>query len=285
MFFLIIIICPLFISGQEKKEIKYKTFSAPLEDVSLIAPEEFDLVYGDEKRNSSRLYGYYSPDFYLFVKSDKESDKELFKTLKNLAKEKIAEVTELTVGNLKLEKYLYIDAEDFYQTILIVPLNDRQLIFRAVSTEKENPAVEKFFSSLKFGSYSMSAAKVESVKSSKINAGTNFEIGKDTNPPLPKAPVADKDSIGKTTGIKILSKPLPGYTDLAREYGIQGTVRLRMTFRLDGKIGSVAVVNKIPFGLTIKAIEAAKKIEFEPPFRKGVPYTVSKLVEFSFTIY
>lgn len=105
--------------------------------------------------------------------------------------------------------------------------------------------------------------------------GTGRSVG--APPPPPKT--------GPTTGIKILSKPKPGYTDAARQNNVTGVVRVRVAFLANGSIGGVSVVSGLPHGLTEKAIAAARQIRFEPPMRNGVPYSVNKVVVFNFNIY
>ena len=91
--------------------------------------------------------------------------------------------------------------------------------------------------------------------------------------------------VGPTVGVKIISKPRPGYTDSARVNNIQGTVVLRVTFLANGQVGGVSVVKGLPNGLTEQAIAAAKGIRFEPAKKGGTPYAVNKNVEYSFTIF
>ena len=98
-------------------------------------------------------------------------------------------------------------------------------------------------------------------------------------PPRPPAPV------GPTEGIKILSKPQPRYTDAARTNNVQGTVTLKVTFSASGQVTGVAPINGLPFGLTEQAIAAARQIRFEPPKRNGVPYSISKSIQYTFSIY
>jgi TonB family protein len=88
-----------------------------------------------------------------------------------------------------------------------------------------------------------------------------------------------------TEGIKIISKPRAIYTDEARVNQVQGKVILRVTFSANGKIGAISIISGLPDGLTEQAINAAKGIKFEPAKRNGVPYSVTKPVEYTFTIY
>lgn len=90
---------------------------------------------------------------------------------------------------------------------------------------------------------------------------------------------------GVTKGIQITSKPRPGYTDAARQNNVQGTVVLRVTFMANGSIGGVSAVKGLPNGLTEQAIAAAKRIAFQPATVNGVPQTVTKQIEYSFSIY
>lgn len=87
------------------------------------------------------------------------------------------------------------------------------------------------------------------------------------------------------TPLQIISKPKPSYTDVARQNQVMGKVRLRVTFLASGEIGSVSTVSGLQDGLTEQAIAAAKQIRFKPAQAKGVPQTVTKQVEYSFSIY
>ena len=87
------------------------------------------------------------------------------------------------------------------------------------------------------------------------------------------------------TGVRILTKPRAVYTDAARANQVQGKVVLRVTFKADGTIGAIATVAGLPDGLTEAAIAAAKDIEFEPARRGDTAFSVTKPVEYIFTIY
>lgn len=92
-------------------------------------------------------------------------------------------------------------------------------------------------------------------------------------------------SRGGTNQVSVLSKPRANYTDMARQNDTQGVVRVRVTFLASGEIGEVVPVSNLPCGLTEQAIAAAKQIKFEPATRDGVPISVTKIVEYTFTLY
>lgn len=111
------------------------------------------------------------------------------------------------------------------------------------------------------------------------------EAQRQGQPPQPRQPQA---AINKP--LKIFSKPRAYYTDLARANNIQGTVRVSVTFLPDGTIGKVGDVarnheNLRKFGLVRAAMEAARKVKFEPEIRNGKPVKTTKILEYGFRIY
>lgn len=95
----------------------------------------------------------------------------------------------------------------------------------------------------------------------------------------------DENKISENKDLSITFKPKPRYTELARFYGITGSVRVKMTFLSNGTISSTTALTKLPFGLTAQAVSAAKQMRFDPKLVKGNPVSVTKVVVFNFTIY
>lgn len=88
------------------------------------------------------------------------------------------------------------------------------------------------------------------------------------------------------TPVIILEKPRATYpSQNAGTICARGKVVLRVTFLESGEIGAISVISGMGNGLTDQAVEAAKKIKFEPATKNGKPVTISKPVEYSFTIY
>lgn len=90
---------------------------------------------------------------------------------------------------------------------------------------------------------------------------------------------------GPSKKFNITSKPRADYTDEAREKNITGIVSLRVTLNANGSVGSISPINRLPYGLTEKAIAAARRIKFEPQLKNGVPQTVRVQIQYDFTIY
>jgi TonB family protein len=89
---------------------------------------------------------------------------------------------------------------------------------------------------------------------------------------------------GPTSRPRILYREKASYTDEARKAGVGGIVVLNIVFGDEGAIRDIKVIRGLPFGLTDKAIIAAKKIRFEPAVKNGVPVNVRGNLEFTFNI-
>src|SRR5262249_55930238 len=82
----------------------------------------------------------------------------------------------------------------------------------------------------------------------------------------------------------ILYREKAEYTQEARDNNVEGLVALNVVFGVDAQIRNIEVVRGLPHGLTENAIEAAKKIRFEPAMKDGQPVSVRGTLEFSFKL-
>lgn len=114
--------------------------------------------------------------------------------------------------------------------------------------------------------------------------GNGTGNGSGVNKEEPVLPPSTTNKNGDSP-LKLLFKPKGEYNDKARQDQVQGTVRLRVTFLANGNIGAISPVQGLPDGLTAAAIEAAKRIRFQPAIKNGKPVTVTKMVEYTFTLY
>jgi len=88
-----------------------------------------------------------------------------------------------------------------------------------------------------------------------------------------------------TQKYQILSKPEAQFTEEARKNNTQGTVRLRALLSSNGRVSDIRPINQLPYGLTEKAIEAARKMEFKPSMKNGHPVSVYVVLEYGFNLY
>ncbi|CAN5701441.1 hypothetical protein BH20ACI3_BH20ACI3_28380 [soil metagenome] len=93
--------------------------------------------------------------------------------------------------------------------------------------------------------------------------------------------------VGKDVNSKarVLSKPEPQYTEEARKNQITGTVVLRAVFTSGGQVTNIRSVSGLPFGLTERAIAAARQIKFSPATKDGRPVSMYIQLEYNFNLY
>jgi TonB family protein len=106
--------------------------------------------------------------------------------------------------------------------------------------------------------------------------------GSDNNPD-------DRDRVLRVKEVeqraRLLSKPEPHYTEEARRNQVTGTVVLRVVFSSLAEVVDIRAVQSLPFGLTEKAIVAARQIRFVPATRGGHPVSVYMQLEYNFNLY
>ena len=88
-----------------------------------------------------------------------------------------------------------------------------------------------------------------------------------------------------TQKARILSKPEPQYTIEARQNNVSGTVVLRAVFGADGVVRNIRPVSSLPYGLTERAIMAARQIRFSPALKDGRPVSQYIQIEYNFNPY
>jgi TonB family protein len=83
----------------------------------------------------------------------------------------------------------------------------------------------------------------------------------------------------------IVFKPEPSYTEDARRNGVSGAIRIRAVLAGDGAVRNVSVVTQLPYGLTEKAVNAARHLLFFPAEKDGVKVSQYVTLEYNFNIY
>ena len=88
-----------------------------------------------------------------------------------------------------------------------------------------------------------------------------------------------------TTKARLLSKPEPQYTEDARKNQITGTVVLKVVFASSGQVTNIRTVAGLPYGLTERAIAAARQIKFTPATKDGHQVSMWMQLEYNFNLY
>lgn len=88
-----------------------------------------------------------------------------------------------------------------------------------------------------------------------------------------------------TERARVLAKPEPQYTEDARRNLVMGSVVLRVVFSRTGEVTNIRAIHALPFGLTERAIAAARLIRFRPATKDGRPVNVYMQLEYNFNLY
>jgi TonB family protein len=88
-----------------------------------------------------------------------------------------------------------------------------------------------------------------------------------------------------TSKARVLSKPEPQYTEEARKNQVTGTVVLRAVFTSGGQVTNIRAVSGLPYGLTERAIAAARQIKFSPATKDGHAVSMYIQLEYNFNLY
>ncbi len=88
-----------------------------------------------------------------------------------------------------------------------------------------------------------------------------------------------------TQKARIISKPEPLFTEEARKNQTTGVVRISLVLNANGQVSNIRAVTRLPYGLTEKAIEAARQIRFEPAMKDGHKVSQFATIDYSFNIY
>jgi periplasmic protein TonB len=86
------------------------------------------------------------------------------------------------------------------------------------------------------------------------------------------------------SGLLVLYKVEPDYSDDARKAHLQGVVILRLEVDERGMPRNLTVVRSLGLGLDERAIDAVGKWRFRPAYRDGQPAVVSAFVEVNFRL-
>lgn len=105
------------------------------------------------------------------------------------------------------------------------------------------------------------------------------------NNPNPDDPDRVYPQAQVTERARVLAKPEPQYSEEARHNLVMGTVVLRVVFSRTGQVTNIRAMQTLPFGLTERAIAAARMIRFQPARRNGQAVNVSMQLEYNFNLY
>lgn len=270
----------------------WRVVEPSLDEFTIMSPGEMKVT--DSGEEFARKYGILASGTYLFVISNPRDSSFWLRDLEKFLKDSNQLWPELA----KLDKPARISFKDqfgFYNDLLFTKTENRLYVVHVVSESDDDAIAKRFLNSFRIVAKSIATQESEPEptssyprKSSPTTPSVAIGDGKEGGNGLGVGTGQSSDSTGavKTNPtLRLLSVPRPAYTNAARFYDVSGSVDLRITFLSSGQIGSISRMKKLPFGLTEQAIEAAKRIQFEPAHSNGNPITVTKILQYTFTIY
>lgn len=163
------------------------------------------------------------------------------------------------------KEFAYADGKGLVQ---FVATDDKLYEVRAHGAAADDPRINTFFHYVSLKKRDGVIQVSDSVQAGALEAGAGIYTGKQVD-----------------TKVRLIKKPEPTYAEKARSKQITGTVILKCVFAADGNVSNIRVVSGLPYGLTEKAIEAARKIKFVPATKDGKNVSMWMQLEYNFNLY
>lgn len=188
-------------------------------------------------------------------------------------KDFIAEQTANSTYDLTTERNLTVNgfagkeysSRDKVSTVQFFATEGRFFRFSANGTAADNLGVKQFFSSIRLGK------DQDGIEVSE-GSGHPFYVNGERIYTFRELDVKPR----------ITEKPEPTYTEEARANNISGTVVLRVLLAKTGHVTNIRVISGLPFGLTERAIAAARNLKFVPGIKDGENVSLWLQLEYNF---
>jgi TonB family protein len=164
------------------------------------------------------------------------------------------------------KSYGYPGVARIYQT------KERSFALVAIGKDESDRSVQRFMQSLELKDRP---------------AGEDVGTGARSNPDEPQesagTPVLETREVSVKPMILIKAEPL--YTQEARRHLTRGRISLSAVFAASGRVTNIEVLAGLPYGLTERALETARKTYFIPAMKDGRFVSTRMLLEYGFDIY
>lgn len=296
----LLLLTATFIAQTAKKVENWQEFSPISEEFSVDTPLTLE-QRGDNEPKSFRKYFGSINGVYVYIFSDPVKTQSCYASVRDILP-KIGGTTDALAKDADSSSSVsFKDTFGYWHKLTTLRTETRVYIAQTVTLDEKSEVAHHFIESFGIGSRppfvpiaepsteltsdELKVVRVNKSEGQSSGSGSGSGSGKSTGSAGTTASVPAAPPSGQTSGLRILTKARPSYTDFAWIYEISGTVILRVTFLGSGEIGRITPVTQAPFGLTEKAVEAARRITFEPAYSDGSPQTVTRQIEYSFAIY
>lgn len=215
-----------------------------------------------------------------------ESQKDAIKAFYPFKKNK--ELTDFKLNTLTAKQYVEKN-DNFYFKSLYFHTKKQIFVITAASRKGETAVMKHFFDSIIYNPNSKNQVKSEAISFSSLKVSMiDLQFPKEEETKIekknetPKIEKRKDESLNKFT---IVTKPKAAFVDSARARNVQGLIRLKILFSQDGFIPKIEVIKSLPEGLLRQTIFAVIRIKFLPEEKDGVSQSVTKTIEYNFTLY
>jgi TonB family protein len=176
--------------------------------------------------------------------------------------------TAVTINDIKGKQYSS-SGKPVNDTAQFFAAEGRLYEFSVVGNSPEDEGTKQFFSSIVIGK------KTDGIK---IRDGEGQPFS---------TPSCDETASGRDVDrkVRVVMKPEPSYTELARQKQTTGTVVVKVVFSCNGSINDIRVLKELPNGLTDQAIAALKKLKYVPAVKNGKYVSMWMQLEYNFNLY
>ena len=260
----------------------WQTYTVHGEDFSMSLPTlpslHTNYEWLERIRGTRRIYGLGSyADGVVYVIYIYENPRPR-QSLKEFLTEKVA-VPLLDYKDVSLDGFSGKTLSNSENVVQFFSTEERIYRFEVMGAPVDDPRTTKFFLSL-------------SLHKKKGSTEVDDGPGNPYEPPpvTPDSPIdatAKKLLTGKEVDRKprLAMKPEPAYTESARQHSITGTVVLKVVFASNGSVTNMRTVSGLPYGLTDRAIDTARKIKFIPAVKDGKFVSMWMQLEYNFNLY
>lgn len=142
--------------------------------------------------------------------------------------------------------------------------------FRVIGATTDDPKIKRFFSSIVLGPNPDGIV---------VGDGPGVPFQQDD----PDETIYTGKQLDRKARLGI--KPEPQYTEEAKQNQIMGTVVLKAVFTSAGNVSNIRIISGLPYGLTERALAAAKNIKFFPAMKDGKNVSMWMQLEYNFNLY
>ena len=259
--------------------VKGEEFSVSLPDVPAMTTQTVDVSRFVKDRKQRVIGAYADGVVYSIYTFDNPNRRQ---SLDDLIAE-IHGVTEkgtprnLSLGASSGKEFEFQEADR--KGVLQFYITERHIyLFKAVGSSLGNPdiGIPKFISSIRI---EKSPKGVEVIDGPGEPPNSDLSKSDASSQPLV---LSSKEVTRKAV---VITKPEPAYTEPARQNQVQGTVVLKCLFSSSGAVTGIRAASGLPYGLTERAIAAARQIRFIPAIKDGHFVSIYIQLEYNFNLY